>query len=111
MMIHHLKKTKNQIIVSTNKDNRKQKNTSTAKTGDEANVFCEPNRISSTYPTKACSLLPILSKGIIIVAFNNLPFTCSSSPIISTNLPFTYNSMTSFLFLNSNSTHGLTGNS
>lgn len=39
MMIHHLKKTKNQIIVSTNKDNRKQKNTSTAKTGDEANVI------------------------------------------------------------------------
>lgn len=38
-MIHHLKKTKNQIIVSTNKDNRKQKNTSTAKTGDEANVI------------------------------------------------------------------------
>lgn len=39
MMIHHLKKTKNQIIVSTNKDNRKQKNTSTAKTGDEAMLF------------------------------------------------------------------------
>ena len=38
-MIHHLKKTKNQIIASTNKDNKKQKNTSTAKTDDEVNVI------------------------------------------------------------------------
>lgn len=38
-MIHHLKKTKNQIIASANKDNKKKKNTSTAKTGDEANII------------------------------------------------------------------------